>query len=80
MSLVAVTVRRAKKKGFNAKNESSATYALGSENVLMAIPSLCKTDAGTDGLVNSHVIAKIDGETWDLWVSQTATEIAALDS
>lgn len=78
MALVPVTVIRSRKRGFNAKTHDSVTFAISTEKSL-AIPSVCKTDAGSNGLVNSHVVTEIGTDMYDLYCTETATEIAALD-
>ena len=79
--LVALTVYRSGKKFGQRSNHSTAqTWGAGTNAIQVAIPSVCKTDAGTHGLVNSLVIVESGevGNPYHLYCSQTATEVAAL--
>jgi hypothetical protein len=79
MSLHPLTVRRRHEYGRAGKNYASESQTYASERIIYAIPSLCKKEGVTDGLVNSQVrIDDMHGGT-ELWVTQTVAEIAALD-
>ena len=81
MALVSVTVYRSGKKFSSRSNHSTAqTWAVDDEEISVAIPSVCKTDAGTHGGVNSLVIVKsgLVGNPYHLYCAETTTEVAAL--
>jgi len=82
MALQALTVYRSGKKWDSKTNHSTAvTWGASDDAIKVAIPSVCKTDVGTHGLVNSLVIVD-SGEPnnpYHLYCNQTAAEVAALD-
>lgn len=82
MSVEALTVRRARYQfESRGRNYSSESQGYATERIVSAIPSVCKKDGASDGLVNSHVIIDT-GSTkgyLNLWCTETATEVIALD-
>lgn len=78
MALVTITVRRKRVVPIGeAKNYDSVALVLDASKI-EAVPSVCKKDGVSDGLVNSLVtVEKNIGKTY-YWVTQTVTEIAAL--
>ena len=79
MSLVALTVRRDRPSPIGtAKNKASVEYAVDDSVIKQAVPSLCKKDGVSDGLVNSKVTILIGNSKSYLWVTETVTDIIAL--
>jgi len=79
MSLELLTVRR-KKNSLRSKNYASESQAYEISRIIYAIPSVCKKDGISDGLVNAEVC--IDGGAGNnivLWVTETVATIEAFD-
>lgn len=79
MALVALTVRRTRPKTLgSAKNYDSVEFAVDDSTIKLAVPSVCKKDGVSDGLVNSKVENVVGGEVTYLWVTEDITAILAL--
>lgn len=81
MSLVSLTVRGSKRKfDRSIKNFSSEAQGYDDTRIISVVPSLCKKDGVTDGLVVSRVqIDDGNGENQlSLWVTQDVATIVAL--
>jgi len=80
MALVPLIVRCEKDQPVGrSKNLASVSYIVDSSRIL-AVPSVCKKNGTSDGLVNSKVILDVsgNGNQKHLWCTQTVVEIAAL--
>lgn len=80
MALVSLTVRRARTKLGNGTNFASVARAVNDSRIIQAVPSICKKDGTSDGLVNS-VVEVDNGNGTDilyLWCTETVSAIAAL--
>lgn len=80
MALVALNVRRKRQLiGRQGTNYSTTTeFAVDDSAIKLAVPSICKKDGVSDGLVNSKVSVTLGNQIVDLWVTETVTEILAL--
>ena len=80
MALHALEVYRSKLKFGQGKNYVTPVCWVVPSKV-KAIPSVCKTDAGSHGLVNSLVITNsaTPNNPYYLYCTNTTAEIAALD-
>jgi len=80
MTLVSLTVRRERTKLGRGTNHASVVRVVDDTRIIQAIPSVCKKDGISDGLVNS--VVEVDNENGPdilyLWVTQDVTAIAAL--
>lgn len=78
MALVQLTVRRSKLNERSGKNKDSETQTIDDAIGLYAIPTLCKKEGISDGLVNSEVKWAMGRDIHKVWVTETVDEIAAL--
>jgi hypothetical protein len=79
MSLVPVNVRRAREANCRGINYSTTTvFAVDDSVIKLAVPSICKREGVSDGLVNSMVTISIDGHITYLWCTDTVTTIYGL--
>lgn len=79
MALVALTVRRERPAVIGSgKNLASVEYAVDDSTIKLGVPSVCKKDGKSDGLVNSKVTIVAGDEKTYLWCTETVTEILAL--
>ena len=81
MTLVALNVyRQGKKFGSMSNHSTAAAWTVDDSEIKAAIPSVCKTDSGTHGLVNSLVVVDsgIVGNPYHLYCAETTAAIAAL--
>jgi hypothetical protein len=81
MTLVSLTIRRKREKlTGSAKNFSSEAQVYNDTRIISAVPSICKKDGTSDGLVNSLVtIDQNEGSnTILLWCTETVSAVAAL--
>lgn len=79
MSIETITVRRSKEKFKRGKNLASETHALSTETLLEAVPSICKKDGQSDGLVNSKITISVGGRIIEKWLTEDVAAIIALD-
>jgi hypothetical protein len=79
MSLQPLTVRRKHEYGRSGKNYASETQTYATERIISAVPSICKKEGVSDGLVNSEVLIDDGHGNTKLWCTETAAEIEALD-
>lgn len=79
MALVPLNAIRIRKQNCRGKNYSSATaVAVDDSTIALAIPSICKTETGVHGLVNSMVTLNIMGEITYMWCIDTVATIYGL--
>jgi hypothetical protein len=81
MSLQQLTVRRAKTHFGRGKNYDSESQTYAVERIISAVPSICKKDGVSDGLVNAKVTIDTGqgANVLYLWVTETAAAVEALD-
>lgn len=81
MSLQPLTVRRSREKFGRATNFSSESQTYDVSRIISAVPSVCKKDGISDGLVNSKVtLDQGDGaNVLYLWCTETVAAIEQLD-
>lgn len=80
MALVALNVRRTRPalNGSGKNYDTTTEIAVDDSAIKLAIPSICKKDGKSDGLVNSKVDITVGGKTSYLWVTEDITAILAL--
>jgi hypothetical protein len=63
------------------KNYSSESQTYATERIISAVPSICKKDGVSDGLVNSKVTIDVGqgANVLFLWCTETAAAVEALD-
>jgi hypothetical protein len=79
MALVSLTVRGERTQfGTSLKRKASEVQAIDDSCIKRAVPSVCKNEAYTDGLVNSKVTADAGDGVVYLFVTETVSAISAL--
>lgn len=79
MAIVTVTMRRKREENGRGINYSTSTaIALDDSAIKLVIPSVCKREGVSDGLVNSEVQVVIGNRLIHLWCTETVAAIAAL--
>ena len=81
MALIALEVYRSMNQYNRVSNYvTPVCWVVPTDQIKAAIPSVCKTDLGPHGLVNSLVVTEggTPGNSYNLYCSQTTAEIAAL--
>lgn len=79
MTLVSLTVRRERRgTAKSAKNYDSVAFGVDDENIVLVVPSVCKKDGYSDGLVNSKVTVFDGDDRMQLWCTETVAQVVAL--
>jgi hypothetical protein len=79
MALVSLTARKVRYgTAKSGKLYDSVAFGVDDENIVLVVPSICKKDGVSDGLVNSKVTVFDGDDRMQLWCTQTVTEVVAL--
>lgn len=82
MSLQTLTVRRVREHLKRGRNYSSEGQAYDTTRMISVVPSVCKKDGASDGLVNAKVTIDIGqgANVLYVWTTETAAAIEDLDN
>jgi hypothetical protein len=79
MAQIVLTMRRYREENGRGINYATSTAITAEDSaVKLSIPSVCKKEGVSDGLVNSHVQLEIGGKRIHLWCTETVAAIANL--